>query len=131
MVRCATNLTFQRAPVNSYNKAPLVRLRIFGLPSAAQYLKKVCKLITPGGSMADVQPGILAPLPRLGRYLNFSLKAGAEPRQTLPKLIDLANGNQTVVGLDQPAVLAPKTASPMRYSSLPSRFQEAISGVRR
>ena len=52
--------------------------------------------------MADVQPGILAPLPRLGRYLNFSLKAGAEPRQTLPKLIDVANGNQTVVGLGQP-----------------------------
>ena len=103
--------------------------------------------------MADVQPGILAPVPRLGRYLNFSLKAGAEPRQTLPKLIDVADGNQTVVGLGQPAVLAlgktirglkpfpthfdgglvlpSKTASPMRYSSLPSRFQEAISGVRR
>lgn len=56
--------------------------------------------------MADVQPGILAPLPRLGRYLIFSLKAGAEPRQALLKLIDLANGNQTVVGLGQPAVLA-------------------------
>jgi deferrochelatase/peroxidase EfeB len=47
--------------------------------------------MTPGGSMADVQPGILAPLPRLGRYLIFSLKAGAEPRQALLKLIDVAN----------------------------------------
>ena len=62
--------------------------------------------MTPGGSMADVQPGILAPVPRLGRYLNFSLKAGAEPRQALLKLIDVADGNQTVVGLGQPAVLA-------------------------
>ena len=44
--------------------------------------------------MADAQPGILAPVPRLGRYLNFSLKAGAEPRQALLKLIDLADGNQ-------------------------------------
>jgi hypothetical protein len=65
----------------------------FGLPSAAQYFKKVCKSMTPGGSMADVQPGILAPVPRLGRYLNFSLKAGAEPRQALLKLIDVADGN--------------------------------------
>ena len=56
--------------------------------------------------MADAQPGILAPVPRLGRYLNFSLKAGAEPRQALLKLIDLADGNQAVVGLGPPAVLA-------------------------
>src|SRR5438094_292453 len=33
--------------------------------------------------MGNVQPGILAPVPKLARYLNFSLKAGVKPRHAL------------------------------------------------
>lgn len=56
--------------------------------------------------MADVQPGILAPGPRLGRYLTFSLKAGVRPHQTLRQLKDMMAGDQLVVGIGQPAVLS-------------------------
>ena len=56
--------------------------------------------------MENYQAGILAPVPRLGRYLNFSLRAGAEPRKTLVDLVQIADGNNVVMGIGQPAVLA-------------------------
>ena len=56
--------------------------------------------------MDNVQPGILAQLPRLARYLTFSLKSAALSRQTLLSLRDLADGNKVVVGLGYPLVLA-------------------------
>jgi deferrochelatase/peroxidase EfeB len=42
--------------------------------------------------MADVQAGILAPVPKVARYLSFSLKAGAVPREALLKLKEIADG---------------------------------------
>ncbi len=56
--------------------------------------------------MAEAQPGILAPGPRLGRYLSFSLKPGATPRQTLLELKNMMAGDRLVVGIGQPVVVA-------------------------
>jgi len=56
--------------------------------------------------MDNVQGGILAPCPRLTRYLTFSLKAGAAPRQALQGLMSLVDGEKAVVGLGHPLVLA-------------------------
>ena len=52
--------------------------------------------------MDNVQPGILAPVPRLARYLTFSLKPGSAPCQSLHALTDLADGNKAVVGVGYP-----------------------------
>lgn len=56
--------------------------------------------------MSDVQPGILGPVPRLARYLSFSLAAALEARKALRSLRDVADGDKVVVGLGQPLVLA-------------------------
>lgn len=56
--------------------------------------------------MANYQPGILAPVPNLARYLSFSLKAGVNPRQALLHVGELADGDQIVVGIGQPTVIA-------------------------
>ena len=56
--------------------------------------------------MGNVQPGILAPVPKLARYLNFSLKAGVKPRHALLHLVELADGDQIAVGIGQPTVIA-------------------------
>ena len=56
--------------------------------------------------MKNVQPGILAPVPKLARYLCFSLKTGAKPGSALRLLAGIADGDQVVVGIGQPAVLA-------------------------
>lgn len=51
--------------------------------------------------MNDVQPGILAPVPKLARYLSFSLKAGSNPRRALGALVELVDGAAVVVGMGQ------------------------------
>jgi len=56
--------------------------------------------------MRNNQPGILAPVPKLARYLKFSLKAGAKPRAALLELARLADGSKFVVGIGQPVALA-------------------------
>jgi len=56
--------------------------------------------------LSNVQPGILAPVPRLARYLSFSLKAGAKPGNALRSLIEIADGDQVIVGIGQPAAVA-------------------------
>jgi putative iron-dependent peroxidase len=56
--------------------------------------------------MKNAQPGILAPVPELARYLSFSLKAGAKPASALRSLIEIADGDRVVAGIGQPAVLA-------------------------
>lgn len=58
--------------------------------------------------MGNVQPGILAPVPRLARYLSFSLKAGANPCKALSQLVHAANGDQAVVGIGQSVAVAVK-----------------------
>jgi len=47
----------------------------------------------------NAQPGILAPIPRHARYLTFSLKQGARPREVVKALAATADGNACVVGL--------------------------------
>lgn len=56
--------------------------------------------------MANPQPGILAPAPRLARYLSFSLKPGVAPRRELTQLKGVADGDKLVVGIGQPTVFA-------------------------
>jgi porphyrinogen peroxidase len=73
------------------------------LPSSAQYFRK---FQIREKTMADIQPGILGPVPRLARYLNFSLKAGVVPRGALLRVKEIADGDQVVVGIGQPAVIA-------------------------
>jgi len=56
--------------------------------------------------MGNPQPGILAPVPRLARYLSFSLKPGVAPRRALTQLKGAADGDKLVVGIGQPTVYA-------------------------
>ena len=49
--------------------------------------------------MTTPQPGILAPVPPLARYVSYNLLPGADPRKSLRALRDNADGNSTVVGL--------------------------------
>ena len=56
--------------------------------------------------MENCQPGILASVPKLARYLNFSLKSGVKPRKALIDLVEVIDGEQAVVGIGQPTVVA-------------------------
>lgn len=59
-----------------------------------------------GMTMNDIQPGILAPVPSLARYLVFQLESAADPRPALRNLRDLAHGPQIVVGVGHSLALA-------------------------
>jgi len=75
--------------------------------------------------MAEAQQGILAPVPRLGRYLRFSLKAGVTPREALLELKKIADGDQLVVGIGQPvSVSLGKRISGLR--SFPTHFGNGL-----
>ena len=52
------------------------------------------------------QPGILLPIPRLARYLTFSLKPGMNPREPLRELRDAADGERVVAGIGTSLALA-------------------------
>ena len=54
--------------------------------------------------MNNVQPGILAPVPKLARYLSFSLKAGSNPRRALGAMVECVDGAAVVVGVGQSLV---------------------------
>lgn len=54
----------------------------------------------------NIQPGILAPVPSLARYLVFQREPAADPRQALGNLRDLTHGPQIVVGVGHSLVLA-------------------------
>jgi putative iron-dependent peroxidase len=56
--------------------------------------------------MSNIQPGILAPVPRLARYLEFSLNPDSQPRPALLALSDMVDGEQVVIGMGQSVVLA-------------------------
>lgn len=49
--------------------------------------------------MKAVQPGILAPVPRLARYLEFSLVSDEDPRPAMEGLRELVDGDKIVVGI--------------------------------
>ncbi|HEX9143174.1 MAG TPA: Dyp-type peroxidase [Candidatus Binatia bacterium] len=56
--------------------------------------------------MDKAQVGILAPVPRLARYLTLSLGFGIDPRRSLQSLATLVDGNETVVGFGYPLLQA-------------------------
>ncbi|MCX9156466.1 Dyp-type peroxidase [Niveibacterium sp. 24ML] len=56
--------------------------------------------------MRTAQPGILAPLPPVARYLSYTLRAGADPRSTLQALAIACSGPDTVVGIGASLVAA-------------------------
>jgi porphyrinogen peroxidase len=59
-----------------------------------------------GDIMSNVQPGILAPVPQLARYLEFSLNPDSQPHPALLALSDMADGEKVVIGMGQSLVLA-------------------------
>lgn len=54
--------------------------------------------------MNNCQPGILAPVPKLARYLSFSLQAGSKPGRAIKSVVELTDGESVVVGLGQSLV---------------------------
>lgn len=56
--------------------------------------------------MGNCQPGILAPVPKLARYISCSLKAGSKPARGIRALAEFADGESVVVGLGQSVVRA-------------------------
>ena len=53
-----------------------------------------------------VQPGVLAPVPRLARYLAFELAPGTDVNAALARLAEEADSAATVVGIGRSTVLA-------------------------
>lgn len=51
--------------------------------------------------MKTVQPGVLANVPPLARYLSFTLKPRCEPRRALLALSKIADGEKCVVGIGE------------------------------
>ena len=51
--------------------------------------------------MKAVQPGVLAPVPPLARYLSFTLKPRCEPRRALLALSAIADGEKCVAGIGE------------------------------
>jgi putative iron-dependent peroxidase len=62
--------------------------------------------------MSNAQPGILAPIPPLARYLSFQLSADEDPLVTFGALAERALGDNLVVGIGQPLVLALRSEIP-------------------
>ena len=56
--------------------------------------------------MKNVQPGIMADVPRLARHLEFSLIPDEDPRPCLESLAEIADGKLVVVGLGASGVAA-------------------------
>ena len=49
--------------------------------------------------MLPYQPGILAPVPRVSRYLSFQMRSGSDPRQALARASSREIGEHAIVGL--------------------------------
>lgn len=49
----------------------------------------------------SVQPGILESVPRVGRYLSFTLVPGAQPEAALRRVLAHVDGDSVVIGLGQ------------------------------
>ena len=56
--------------------------------------------------MRNIQPGILAPIPPLARYLGFSLCADVEPSRFLQSLHDAVDVDEAVIGIGPSLVQA-------------------------
>lgn len=55
--------------------------------------------------MTNVQPGILAPIPRLARYLTFSQSPDSDARAALAALAGIVDGAELVLGIGQSLVM--------------------------
>lgn len=56
--------------------------------------------------MNALQPGVLAPVPTVARYLTFSLDPRANPRRSLSALAAIADGESCVVGIGESVLRA-------------------------
>ena len=56
--------------------------------------------------MSNTQAGILAAVPRLARYLTFSLIPSSEPKGAMAALREVADGDKVVVGIGKSLVVA-------------------------
>lgn len=55
--------------------------------------------------MTSAQPGILAPIPRLARYLTFSQSPDSDARAALAALAGIVDGGEIVLGIGQSLVM--------------------------
>ena len=62
--------------------------------------------------MQTLQPGVLAPVPAVARYLTFSMRSGANPRRALAALARLADGDGCVAGIGESLLRALDCAIP-------------------
>ena len=56
--------------------------------------------------MSNIQRGILLPIPKHARFLAFTLTSGDDPSSSLQSLIELVDGENTVVGIGQSLAMA-------------------------
>ncbi|HTP96911.1 MAG TPA: Dyp-type peroxidase [Burkholderiales bacterium] len=56
--------------------------------------------------MSNVQPGILAPVPGVGRYLTFAVESGGSPAEALQALARRTDGDSAVIGIGEPLLRA-------------------------
>ncbi|MGV8664541.1 hypothetical protein ACV357_37080, partial [Pseudomonas aeruginosa] len=59
-----------------------------------------------GGNMSAAQPGILTPIPVVGRYLFFSISQPEQVAATLARLAAATDGYQLVVGIGHSLMLS-------------------------
>lgn len=55
--------------------------------------------------MTTSQPGVLAPIPKLARYLTFSQEPEADAREALASLAEITDGDRMVLGIGQSLAL--------------------------
>jgi putative iron-dependent peroxidase len=55
--------------------------------------------------MTNAQPGVLAPIPGLARYLTFSQEPDTDPREALAALAGIVDGEELVLGIGQSLAL--------------------------
>ena len=75
--------------------------------------------------MDTAQPGILAGVPPLARYLSFSLSAGSKPMKALSALAVIADGDEVVVGVGAPLAAVLNCNIP-GLKVFPSRFESGL-----
>ena len=55
--------------------------------------------------MTTSQPGVLAPVPRLARYITFSQEPETDVREALAALVEITDGERLVLGIGQSLAL--------------------------
>jgi len=78
--------------------------------------------------VTNVQPGILAPIPRLARYLTFSQSPDSDARAALAALAGIVDGAELVLGIGQLLVMHHDLDL---FESKPAAERDNIFGRRR